>query len=366
MGLEFLIAIVWTIILLGLIVLACTVFTNAVEWLGRLYNLSEGAVGSVLAAVGTALPETIVPIVAIVAGAMNPQAGTGHGGGGHDDVGIGAIIGAPFMLSTLAMFVTGAALLFFTWRKKRASSAARLDKSLFKRDFHYFFLAFGIAVAAAFLPPEIHWFRWVLCIASFLIYGVYVYQTLKMEGSSEHHDLEPLMFQPKAETPTKTMALLQTFACLGAIVLLAHAFVEHILHLSTLLKVPALVLSLIIIPIATELPEKFNSVVWIGQGKDNLAMGNITGAMVFQSCIPTAIGMIFTPWVLDSNGVAGVVLCLLSSLTLYFFAFRWHERYSPYVLLSGGVYYLGFLIYVLYQMSQQPAVAAPAAAISGH
>ncbi len=44
---------------------------------------------------------------------------------------------------------------------------------------------------------------------------------------------------------------------------------------------------LLVAPIATELPEKFNAVIWIRQGKDTLAMGNITGAMVFQASIPT-------------------------------------------------------------------------------
>ena len=56
------------------------------------------------------------------------------------------------------------------------------------------------------------------------------------------------------------------------------------------------ILALIIAPIATELPEKFNSVLWVRNGKDTLAMGNITGAMVFQSCLPTVLGLLFTTW----------------------------------------------------------------------
>ena len=38
-----------------------------------------------------------------------------------------------------------------------------------------------------------------------------------------------------------------------------------------------MLLALVIAPIATELPEKFNSLIWVRQGKDTLAMGNITG-----------------------------------------------------------------------------------------
>ena len=47
---------------------------------------------------------------------------------------------------------------------------------------------------------------------------------------------------------------------------------------------------------ATELPEKLNSVIWVRQGKDTLALGNITGAMVFQATFPVTVGILLTPW----------------------------------------------------------------------
>jgi cation:H+ antiporter len=54
------------LIALAIILASAELFTNGVEWFGRRYELGEGAVGSILAAVGTALPETLVPIIAIV------------------------------------------------------------------------------------------------------------------------------------------------------------------------------------------------------------------------------------------------------------------------------------------------------------
>src|SRR5579884_384281 len=104
------------IVLLILIVACCSFFTNAIEWTGHRFNLSEGAVGSVLAAVGTALPETLVPIIAIVSGLL----GVSHISveSGHD-IGIGAILGAPFLLGTLAMFVTACAVYIFSAQKRR-------------------------------------------------------------------------------------------------------------------------------------------------------------------------------------------------------------------------------------------------------
>ena len=67
----------------AIILLGAELFTNAIEWFGHQLGLAEGAVGSVLAAVGTALPETMIPLVAIVFGA----------GSRSDGVGVGAILG---------------------------------------------------------------------------------------------------------------------------------------------------------------------------------------------------------------------------------------------------------------------------------
>ncbi len=94
------------------ILLGAELFTNGIEWFGRKLELAEGAVGSVLAAVGTALPETMIPIIAIL---------FATGDSGHE-VGVGAVLGAPFMLSTLAMFVTGVAVLTCGGSTTRATS----------------------------------------------------------------------------------------------------------------------------------------------------------------------------------------------------------------------------------------------------
>lgn len=68
--------------------------------------------GSVLAAVGTALPETTIPVVAVLAAAF-----AGRDPETAGEIGIGAILGAPFMLATLALFVVGASALIFRNRR---------------------------------------------------------------------------------------------------------------------------------------------------------------------------------------------------------------------------------------------------------
>ncbi len=338
---ELLLSSIEILVLLVLIVACCALFTNAIEWTGHRFNLSEGAVGSVLAAVGTALPETLVPIIAIISGYLHfadISMESGH------DIGIGAILGAPFLLSTLAMFVTATALFYFSAQKKREPKL-KLDHHLLRRDFHYFFPAYICVFLAAYIQDTT--VKTGLAIGLLVFYGIYVYRTLKKEHvPDEEFELPALMFAPKNAEPPTTLILLQVVASLVILLVLVHFFVEVINEVAMALAMPALILSLIITPIATELPEKFNSVVWIKNRKDNLAMGNITGAMVFQSCIPTAIGLTFTPWTLQFQGVLSVILCLASALVVYATAWKF-PRYLPQALLVSGVFYLVFVVVVI-------------------
>lgn len=330
------------LVLLVLIVACCSLFTNAIEWTGHRFQLSEGAVGSVLAAVGTALPETLVPMIAIASGLFglsNVSQETGH------DIGIGAILGAPFLLGTLAMFVTGSALFYFAALKKR-DARLKIDTNLFRRDFHYFFPAYLCVFGAAFIP--VHSVKIAIAIGLLAFYGLYVYRTLIREHvPDEEFDLPALMFAPRKKEPATFLILGQVAASLIILLVLVHFFVEEINDIATTLGIPAMLLSLIITPIATELPEKFNSVVWIKAKKDNLALGNITGAMVFQSCIPPAIGIAFTPWILTGQGILSVVLCLLSSVVVYVTAWKKPSR-LPQMLFLSGLFYLVFLVFALF------------------
>ena len=335
-------SLLWIFILLIFIVAVCGLFTNAIEWTGHRFQLSEGAVGSVLAAVGTALPETLVPIIAIATGLMGISGVTKEAG---EEIGIGAILGAPFLLSTLAMAVTASALFYFAAMKKREAKL-KLDYHLVKRDFHYFFPGYGAAILAAFIPS--HPVKIAIAIGLLAWYGWYVYGTLKQEHvPDEEFDLPPLTFARWQKEPATSLIIGQVVASLLLLLLMVHLFVDEISHISTTMHINAMVLSLIITPIATELPEKFNSVMWIKGGKDNLAMGNITGAMVFQSCIPTSIGLVFTPWVLEGHGLLSVALCAASSVIIYLGACQKNHRWMPQILFcAGGLSYLAFILAV--------------------
>jgi cation:H+ antiporter len=337
-------AIAFVVILLG-----AELFTNSIEWFGRKLELAEGAVGSVLAAVGTALPETMIPIIAIA---------FGGGGEATDDVGVGAILGAPFMLSTLAMFVTGVGVIAF--RARRASGTRMMvDTTVLVHDIRYFIVAYSIAIGAAFLPPQLESLKLVVAVVLIGIYVWYVKGHLDAEAGEADGDLAPLRFR-KADrrgyyvdpaVPRLRIVNVQVLFALGCIIGGAYLFVGAVNNLAATLGVSELLLALVIAPIATELPEKFNSLIWVRQGKDTLAMGNITGAMVFQSAIPTVVALVLagSAWTVNDDSMlafASAGIAFIAVAAIFGPMWRRHRLDGPALLIGGLLYllYLGLVV----------------------
>ena len=338
-------AIAFIVILAG-----AELFTNGIEWFGRKLNLAQGAVGSVLAAVGTALPETMIPIIAIVFGGGSQES---------DHVGVGAILGAPFMLSTLAMFVTGLGVI--AWRDRRASGTRMVvDTTVLVHDIRYFVIAYALAIATAFVPPEISWVRWAVAVVLIGIYAYYVkgHFDAEAEEHGEDDDLAPLRFRrvdrpghrSDPVVPRLRVVNLQVLFALGCIIGGAYLFVGAVERLALTLGISEILLALVIAPIATELPEKFNSLIWVRQGKDTLAMGNITGAMVFQSAIPTVVALLLAgeAWHVDDDTLIAFLSAAIAFIAVgAIFGPMWRRgRLDGRALLVGGALYVVYLVLV--------------------
>jgi len=327
------------LLLLSLLVIlvAAEIFTNALEHLGERLGISEGVTGSVFAAVGTALPETMVPLLALFAGTDNVDV--------NEEIGVGAILGAPLMLSTLSLFLMGA----FAWKARGLSGRFTPEPTGLRRDMNFFLLAFGFAGIALFLPPEMRDFRGMLAIILVLTYFVYVLLTIRASSDlvKNNHGTEAdePMFLSRIGLPTTMFVVLLQLG-IGLVLLVggAKGFILGVEEAAPALGISALLLSLLIIPIATELPEKINSILWIRRGKDTLAFGNITGALVFQGTLLPAIGIMLTPWIPQREVLAGVVLTLLAGIWLRLQIARgelkvWH-------LIPNGLLYVAYLVIV--------------------
>lgn len=324
------------IISLCIILFSCELFTNGIEWLGKKLRVGDGVVGSIFSAVGTCLPETAIPIIAILFSDHTRNT---------TDIGIGAIAGAPFMLSTLAFFVTGISVFAF-WKKRKTGMQMNVNTGILSRDISFFILVYGIGIAVSFVKIDIA--RYVSAV--FLI-GCYVYYIfLTVRGDHESHvELEELLIIRFLKVkPNILYILFQVALALIGILLGAELFVKNIETLSDAFGIEALALSLVITPIATELPEKFNSIIWISKRKDTLALGNISGAMVFQSCIPVSVGILATSWELDIKVIISALLALISAAVTYLWM-RLKGRLNPVPLVFGGVLYAVFLGFLALQ-----------------
>ncbi len=344
---------VWVLIALSFVIIlaGAELFTNGVEWIGEGFGLSEGAVGSVLAAVGTALPETLLPLVAIL---------SGHHAG--EEIGTGAILGAPFMLTTLAMVVIGVAVLVSS-RGGRRSTDLTFDVPVIRQDLGYFLVMYALAMVAGLLNNKP--FDYGLVIVLFVGYVYYVRRHFQSPGEPQvekeaQNEIKPLhvwnarrRFKRSLPVWTKDAStaapFVQVAIALGLIIGGAELFIGSVDDIANLLGVSPLAFALLVAPVATELPEKFNSVLWIHRGKDTLALGNMTGAMVFQSSFPVAIGLLLTPWKLEGPALVAAIVALVAGSVLWL-QVRFRRRLTGRMLLLQGILYVGYVIYVITQL----------------
>jgi cation:H+ antiporter len=319
------------IVSLFVILVGAEAFTNALEHLGERLKISEGVTGSIFAAVGTALPETMVPIVAVLSGVGTVEV--------REEVGVGAILGAPMMLSTLTLFL----MALFAAHRRGWKGHLRPEHTGLYRDLSWFLFAFLIAGVAIFVPHEWRLTRGVIGMALVFVYLIYLFLTIRASEKlvSEGHgtEAEADLYLHYLRLPENLpVILLQLAIGLALIVAGAKGFVHGIEGLSAAIGVSALVLSLLIIPIATELPEKVNSILWIRRGRDTLSFGNVTGAMVFQGSLLPALGIMLTPWAPRPEVLLGMGLTLLASGYLFFLVWR-RVHLRPYHLLFNGACY---------------------------
>jgi len=328
------------------IYLACEWFINAVEWLGAHLRVGAVAVGTILAAVGTALPESIVTLVAVTFGSHRQGA----------DIGVGAAMGGPLVVGTIAYGITGATLLLRNRHRARATVAAGArvstdhapepaalpsgETARLAKDQTWFLIIFAVKVAVGLVAFAIK--PW-LGLLFFATYGVYFWREMHAEGdAASSADLEPLKLQPQRATPARWAVIAQTLVTLAIIFGASQLFVHQLEWAGPALGLPAAVVALLLSPIATELPEVLNAIIWVRQGKTRLALANLSGAMMIQATVPSGIGILFTPWKFDAALIlAGIATAAAIGYLLWLLR---TGRFTAARLTAAAGFYAAFAI----------------------
>lgn len=314
------------------VVLSASLFTNALEWLGRRLGLGHGALGSIFAALGTALPEASIAVLA----ALVPGAGASTA----DGVSIGAILGAPLLLATLGLGLLGLGAL------RAGRSQLDVPPRALRRDLVLYLSTFGLACLAGMLGLGARW-RVPLALALVAVYLVFAWRVLQGgAGTQDEEKPRRLWFAPRRDWPSPWAIAGQLGT--AAVLMLggARLFVSVLASAAAALGLSGFVLAVLVAPLATELPETLNSVLWVGQGKDTLAAGNITGALALQGAVVPAIGLAYTPWRFDSAEVVAALVALAGGLMLLGGVLR-PRRVPAWLLVSPAALYVAFVVWTL-------------------
>lgn len=340
------------------IYLACDWFINAIEWLGVELKVGPLAVGTLLAAAGTALPESIVTLVAAVFG--SPTRG--------DDIAVGAAMGGPLVVGTIAYGVTGAMLL---WRRRRRHRTAPragaapgatgtahdtcsggpdpdqsagvdadgpvvgVDTAALARDQRWFLTIFIFQDALGLVTFTLKAWLGLLFFGAFALYVRREMSPAAQQASGK--GLEPLKLQPRRARPSRTAVLVQVFVTLGLVFGASQLFVAQLEWAGPALGLPAVVVALLVSPVATELPEVMNAIIWVRAGKTQLALANISGAMMIQATVASGIGILLTPWRFDTPLILAAVTTVMSVTYLLWLLSR--RKFTPARLsLAAGFY----------------------------
>jgi cation:H+ antiporter len=260
---------------------------------------------------------------------------------------VGAILGAPLLLSTFAMFL----IALTTIVRRKPNGELRPEHSGLRRDLNFFLIAFAVATIMLFLPTAHTEYRYFVGGGLVALYFVYILFTVrassKLVEAGHQTEAGGKMYAAYARLPVNILTIiLQTLFGLAVLVAGAEGFIHGIETISHQLGISALLLSLIIAPFATELPEKVNSVLWIRRNRDTLAFGNVTGAMVFQGSLLPAMGIMTTPWAAEPTTIASAVATLIAAFWLRLLLLGGHLK--VWHLLMNGMLYMAYLIVVLW------------------
>jgi cation:H+ antiporter len=313
------------------IYVACEYFVNGVEWVGRKLAVSQHATGSILAAFGTALPESAVTLVAVAFGATAAQ----------KDIGVGAALGGPLVLATIAYATVGITLL--ACRQKLPHSAAVRDEfQHLSRDQGWFLVIFLVKVGLGLVVFA--WKPW-LGVFFLLAYAAYFWKEMSGGPGFDEGAPEPLKLAPRHAVPPTWAALAQTLAALVLIFAASRFFVVQLDVLGPQLGLRPQLVALLFSPVATELPETLNAVIWVRQGKHRLALANISGAMMIQATVPSALGIFFTPWLFDESLIVAAGITLAAILVMFTVFHRGIT--SRLLLASMALLYAVFMAWVI-------------------
>jgi len=231
-------------------------FVSGLGSLAKRFNVPESVVGASVAAMVSSAPEMGASVFSVVEG--------------HPDIGIGTIVGS-------AIFNISLLIAFSLWVRKCV-----LDEKVLKRDGAYYLFVVIVTIVTIMDGVLTRW----EALTWFLLYVIYFIWLFKDAINGK--------FVPKEEfkyVPTKKAVFYTGIGIVG-IALSADIMVKSTIYVTSTLGLSESLFSLIIIAIATSIPDLFVSVQASLKGMGSLAVSNAVGSNIFD--ILVGIGLPFS------------------------------------------------------------------------
>ena len=310
--------------------LSSLLFVNAIEYASHIMKWSHSFTGAIVAPLFTSIPESIIFIVAVFI----------RRGVSGSEIGLGLIFGEPFMISSIAYFLIFVSILISAFAAGRRLTGMPVERAL-RIPFLFVLLLFPLTL----LPGIFHsvLLRYATG-AFFLVLSVVYVNSVRKQVSFEPSG-EPDRPYFKMFGKSDGLVLLQL--ALSAVLLYfgAELMVSAISAISAASGISALAVSILIIPLATAIPETLSAMVWAFRGKNSLAIGSVVGEKVLYATFYPGVAMFLVPWNLDIQVYVSVFATTAVSLAM--FAFIRKGRMSPYALLAGLPFFAFFVFTLL-------------------
>jgi len=302
-------------------------FTRAIEYVASRLGLTTSLVGAVISPILTSLPELTVIVIALV-----------HGGVSGAEISIGTVIGEPFMASTIIYPMLILAALLSYLRKNRTTPYLSPGREVII-PFTVFTILFPLVLIPHYIRGLIS--RYVigsLLIGSYLAYVV----TMSRRGMLiEQEEISSVLFSRFIENDI-VASIIQLVISVALIYFGSEFLVNGVIYVSKLLNIDPQLLSIVIVPSVSALPESVVGLHWAYQGKDTLAVESIVGEKVLYSTFYPGMTLIVTEWVLKISAVFCVIVTVLISLAMIYYIARGRVGYE-----IAGIGLAGYVIYIL-------------------
>ena len=295
---------------LALLILGAELIIRGSVSFGRKLRVSLFAIGVVIVAGGTSLPELASSINAVVSN--------------HPDLAVGAVIGSNIANLILVMAATSFLIPISKINQNQINQA---------------WINIGLAVILITMSFLIIPFNFIYGILAIGLLFLIMYIQVK-QGSLDVSDVE--------EKGDYSLILSIIFIVLGIILLIygSDLFVDSAINIATQLNIPEAIIGISLVAFGTSLPELVVGIVSAIRRKGDFALGNVLGSNIYNVLgvlgVSSFFGNFNVPTVIGSADLLFMLFVTVMILGFMFFLKRIGRTYGS----VGLILYVGYIFYI--------------------